>query len=761
MKSQSTNEYLGPRLFRRTLRRLTVISTGLVLAAANLANAQQPSSTSGAVPDSIVVTVLHSNDVYGRLGRTKIDSDRKGGMAPRLHLLREISASGPTLILDAGNALGPGPVSALDKGTSMIDLMSEGGYEALLPASHEMDFGIDVLKLREQEATFPFVATNVQYESDGSYPFDRIVLKNVGGIKIGILGVVSAASLQDTDPRHLEGMLISDPIQAAAVAVDTLVHAGARYIIALSNMDIEATQSFAAAVPGINLVIAGGHRPPDREGHTNVLTRLVNGVEIVTTPRYGSFLGQVDIHFVRHPGDVYRPVNTDAFLHTVDHEVPNDPRGAYLVAQAESTFQHIFQDTLGIILDHGREAQALLVAHILRLHGESEIGILNLGQVNEVVAGVPLIHHDINRLELYPVTINTMKIIGTKIKQLVARSNNNLNEDRRLIFAGMDTANMTIAGQPLNDKEFYDVATVDFLARGGDGYSELVDNPSLVETGVSLRDVLVDALRERETLSHEQLNKEGHTGVWYSSWLLDTGFERNYVDDTTAAYQEQNEALSYLNGFNTVSWNFLMRYILQYQSGPHTMRFDNRMDLAMWGTSFSDLSPFADQVDSEATYRYGSGNKSGAPFLSLRLNSAFGKAGHQSRPLQLFSAFGFEFRPSNKLSLRLGARQQHNFVVERSDLGGEFRLEWHEPLHGNSDFSTQIRGFVAATDRRTVSLENYNTISFSVLDRFRLNIRQSNFLLRVNDIPGASSGDFAFRTYLTVGIGYGLNWKWR
>ncbi|SVC62110.1 uncharacterized protein METZ01_LOCUS314964, partial [marine metagenome] len=365
---------------------------------------------------------------------------------------------------------------------SMINLMREGGYEALLPASHEMDFGIDVLKLQQLRATFPFVATNVQYENDGTYPFNRIVLKDIGGIKVGLLGVVSRESLQDTDPRHLERILISDPVQAAVGAVDTLAQAGARYIIALSNMDVEETQAFAAATPGINLVIAGGHRRPDSEAHTNVLTRMVNGVEIVTTPRFGPFLGQIDIQFVRQPGDVYRPVNTNAFLHTVDHHVDDDPQGAYLVAQADSTFQHIFQDTLGIILNHGREAQALLVAHILRLYGDSEIGILNLGQVNEVVADAPLIHHDINRLELYPVTINTMKIKGIKIKQLIARSNNTPDEDRRLTFAGIDIANMTIAGRALNDKEFYDVATVDFLARGGDGYTEFVGNPSLVET---------------------------------------------------------------------------------------------------------------------------------------------------------------------------------------------------------------------------------------------------------------------------------------
>ena len=205
-----------------------------------------------------------------------------------------------------------------------------------------------------------------------------------------------------------------------------------------------------------------------------------------------------------------------------------------------------------------------------------------------------------------------------------------------------------------------------------------------------------------------------------------------------------------------------MRYILQHEAGRHTTRFDTRMDFGEWGTSFRDLEPFSDHVDAEIRYRYRTLGKIGDPFLSIRYHSAFGNAGNQQRPSQGFGSLGYEFRPARKLSVRIAGRRQHNFVVGKSDTGGELILEWSEPLYAaGSSITTQFRGFVAATDRRTISIENYNTVSFSLLGRFRVNVRQSNFLFRVNRVPGTTPGDFAFRTYITVGLGYGLNWKWR
>ena len=739
-----------------------LLVTGVLCFAGTDPTQAQQASDDDVRPDSVTVAILHSNDVYGRLNRSDTEDGLQGGMAPRLHILRQAGDNGPVLVLDAGNALGPDPLSVSDEGATMIDLMRLGGYTAMLPANHEMDFGFDVLKRQQRRAIFPFIATNIQEESTGVSPFDRFHLIETAGPRIGLLGVISKGTAQDTDPRHLDGIRVLDPLNAAASTVSALQKAGAHYIVALTNMDVEDTWEFAAKTEGIHLVIAGGHRRADREEHVNVLTRMVNGVQIVTTPRYGHYLGQIDVLFIRQPDTSYRPVRTDAFLHRVDAETNDDPAAAALVAQAKMVYERADQDTLGVILDDGPYEQALLVAEILRVYGRAEISVINRGLVEQVATTGSFLHRDINRIILYPVTVNTMKLKGVQIRALAARSSSVRQESRRLIFGGLDTDAMTVNGRALVDQEPYEIATIDFLAQGGDGYRTFTDNPSFVETNVGLRQIMVEAFQERRTLSHEELRREGHRGVWHSSWQLEAGFERNYVDKTTAAYQAQNEAVAYLGGVNTVSWNGAMRYILQHEAGRHTTRFDTRMDFGEWGTSFRDLEPFSDHVDAELRFRYRTLGKKGDPFLSIRYQSAFGNAGNQRRPSQVFGSLGYEFRPASKLSVRIAGRRQHNFVVGKSDTGGELILEWSEPLYATgSNITTQFRGFVAPTDRRTISIENYNTVSFSLLGRFRVNVRQSNFFFRVNQVPGTTPGDFAFRTYITVGLGYGVNWKWR
>ena len=64
------------------------------------------------VPDTVRVQILHSNDVYGQLLGSEVNGHQWGGMASRVRLIRTLRKAGPTLVLDAGDALGPGTLSA-------------------------------------------------------------------------------------------------------------------------------------------------------------------------------------------------------------------------------------------------------------------------------------------------------------------------------------------------------------------------------------------------------------------------------------------------------------------------------------------------------------------------------------------------------------------------------------------------------------------------------------------------------------------------
>lgn len=59
-----------------------------------------------------------------------------------------------------------------------------------------------------------------------------------------------------------------------------------------------------------------------------------------------------------------------------------------------------------------------------------------------------------------------------------------------------------------------------------------------------------------------------------------------------------------------------------------------------------------------------------------------------------------------------------------------------------------------------ISVENYNALNFPLLGTLSLAVRQNNFIYRLDKIRGVPVTGVAFRSDLTVGLTYGIDWKW-
>lgn len=66
---------------------------------------------------------------------------------------------------------------------------------------------------------------------------------------------------------------------------------------------------------------------------------------------------------------------------------------------------------------------------------------------------------------------------------------------------------IVINGEPINPNASYKVAVNDYIAKGGSGFEVLKRNTTRIDTGISLRDALIDSLRNR--CSCEELEKYG------------------------------------------------------------------------------------------------------------------------------------------------------------------------------------------------------------------------------------------------------------
>jgi hypothetical protein len=384
--------------------------------------------------------------------------------------------------------------------------------------------------------------------------------------------------------------------------------------------------------------------------------------------------------------------------------------------------------------------------------------VINRGALEIIDTDQPLRQGDINRLIRFPDRLVLMKLTGAQLRALTAQSGQQTRNSARLVFAGFDEKQMSVQSRPLRDEESYRVVTTEFLGNGGDGYRIFPQGKSIQRTGVDLRGLLASTIQENGVLSINIL-RSGAPGAWYAGWEAEGAFERNYIDNTTEQYRRQNESVSFLSGATTVAWSSSARLFVAHQRGVHEIRLDHAMDFGQIGQNFDNLKKSTDQITTDLKYRFL--NRCGPfnPFISVGANTAFTENG--DRPLLVRSSLGFQQQFfQRRVSVGFAGRTQRDFVVKTNDLGAEMTLDANQSFKSGARLRFQTKVFTGFTDRRVVSVENYNTLNVPLIGPIRLNIKQSNFIYRVTRIRGVAVSGVAFRTNLTVGFGYGLDWKW-
>ena len=109
-------------------------------------------------------------------------------------------------------------------------------------------------------------------------------------------------------------------------------------------------------------------------------------------------------------------------------------------------------------------------------------------------------------------TLITVKLTGAQIKKtlerglvssigMVAVSGIRVQFDTKNPVGQRVTSLTLIDGTAVDDSKLYSITTNDFVLAGGDGFTELARGTDIMDTGIVLRDVLVDYIRDRHILS--------------------------------------------------------------------------------------------------------------------------------------------------------------------------------------------------------------------------------------------------------------------
>jgi 2',3'-cyclic-nucleotide 2'-phosphodiesterase (5'-nucleotidase family) len=170
----------------------------------------------------------------------------------------------------------------------MLNAMELMGYDALNLGSPEFHFGKEFLEHTRSSVSFPYIASNLLYRGS-RLPWTREhIIKEVGGIKVAILGVLDPDGLAKLPHQEqVKGLEVIPP----EIALNRLLHevrGKADLVILLSRFGAEKTLALVKAVKGVDVAISSGSddqflgKKPENTVllHTSYLGRTVGFVRV-------------------------------------------------------------------------------------------------------------------------------------------------------------------------------------------------------------------------------------------------------------------------------------------------------------------------------------------------------------------------------------------------------------------------------------------------------------------------------------------------
>lgn len=439
------------------------------------------------------IVLFHTNDTHSRVDAFPKMKSYVNGFA------------GNSLLLDAGDTFHGQSFATLENGSSIAKILNAMGYAAMVPGNHDFNYGQDILRTLGGEANLPLLAVNVK--KNGVVAYDDVVIKEVNGVKVGILGIATPETAYKTNPLNVVGLDFGTKasiIADAQAAVDALKTQGANVIVALSHLGIDPTSDvkatdIAEAVTGIDVMIDGhSHSTLDKYEEFNAAHKT----KITSTGNYLESFGEVRISLDNEnnvldvkPGNVLTKNLTEE-----DAEIKG------LIDGIKKGQEPILNEIVGetpIDLDGVREnvrsghtnLGRLITSAMLDETG-ADIAITNGGGIRDSIKAGQITKGNVIAVLPFGNYIVTKNVTGQDIIDALNATMAKLNGGFPH-FAGMNVltegyideagkirwrvVSIEVNGSSIDAEKMYTLATNDFMAAGGDNYTMFGNYPTLNE----------------------------------------------------------------------------------------------------------------------------------------------------------------------------------------------------------------------------------------------------------------------------------------
>ncbi len=443
------------------------------------------------------VTFVLFNDFYIMGEQLFPDGGKRGGFARLAAVIKAERAKAASegrhvIVAHGGDTLSPSVMSGLDRGAHIIALTNMIPPDIFAPGNHEFDFGKAVFLERMGEAKFPLYAANLRDADGATLPAfkDRAVL-DFNGVKIGLTGIAYEQSPRVSSPGDLR---FASSIGTTKTQAAALRNEGADFVCAVLHCN---------RGDAIKLQY---ERDADLllTGHTHDLfINFDDKCALVESSYDAHYVTCIDVAISVREENGKRAASWWPQFRVIDTAtVTPDPDVAAAVARFEQSLLDKMTDpiaTTAVALDSStstvrtREAAiGNLFADAMRVGTHADAAILNGGGIRAgktYAPGARISQGDILTELPFGNRVVVLEVSGRDLRRAIENGLSRLPEasGRFPQVSGMTVefelarepgnrvTAIRVGGAPLDEARTYRLATLDFLAQGGDDYTMLRD----------------------------------------------------------------------------------------------------------------------------------------------------------------------------------------------------------------------------------------------------------------------------------------------
>jgi len=512
---------------------------------------------SSQTPDTTHLLIVATTDVHGRaLGWDYVrDAEAPGGLSRAATILETLRAQYPgrLVLVDAGDLLQGNPFATFfarqdqRQPQPLVDALNALQYDAATPGNHDFDFGLALLRRAGVEATYHYVAANVEQTSGGPF-FPATVVLQRAGVRVGVTGFTTPGVMV-WDRAQLAGQArVRRVAEAAPAALAQLEREGANVKVVLIHAGLGGGSSYdttgigpendaaalASITPKPDVVIVG-------HSHREIRDTVINGVHFVQPKNWAQSLSVVHVFVVQ--GKVVS-VRVDLIPLAATPELPRLTRRLDAAHQAARLWAATPIGTAGPGFDgrYARVQDGALLDFINEVQRRKTGAQLSAAAAFEVQVGFPdgEVHlRDVAGVYPYENTLRAVRISGQQLREFLEHSARYFQTYqpgvRRIINdsvqgynfdvvsgvaynidlsrpAGQRIRGLAYEGKIVQPTDSFTLALNSYRAAGGGGYAMLAGARVTYDRGEDVRDLLVEEIRRVHALDAR--------AYYHASWAI-------------------------------------------------------------------------------------------------------------------------------------------------------------------------------------------------------------------------------------------------